>query len=382
MERTQHDRAEDAGAQAILTIDLDAIAANWRLLAARVAPSECAAVLKADAYGLGAARVAPALHRAGCRTFFVALLAEARALCPHLPADARILVLNGLVAGAEAECAAAGLIPVINSLAQLERWREESAGRGAALPLVLQVDTGMSRFGLSAAELETLAGRPALVAGLRPLLLMSHLACADTPAHEANGRQRARFAEAEAMLAAIVPGARSSLAASSGIFLDADFHGALVRPGVALYGVAPTQGEANPMHPVVRLEARCVQVRRVGAGETVGYGATFTAAHPTLVATLAVGYADGFLRAGSNRGAVAKDGTVLPILGLVSMDCITVDAGPPGSERLREGDLVELIGPTRTLADVARDAGTIPYEILTALGRRYARRYLGTENAI
>ena len=330
-------------------------------------------MLKADAYGLGADRVAPALHRAGCRTFFVALLAEARALRALLPADATILVLNGLVAGTEAECAGLDIVPVINSLAQLARWRDEAARRDAALPLALQVDTGMSRFGLSPAELDTLAGAPERAAGLRPFLLMSHLACADTPEHACNARQLARFAQ----VGAAFPGMRTSLAASSGIFLGAGFHGALVRPGAALYGVAPTAGAANPMRPVVRLDARCVQVRRIEAGETVGYGATFTAARATMVATLAAGYADGFLRAASNRGAAAFDGRLLPILGLVSMDCITVDAGPPGATALREGDLAELIGPTRTLGAVARDAGTIPYEVLTALGRRYARRYVG-----
>ncbi len=368
---------QDADASAILTIDLDAVAANWRLLAARVAPAEAAAVLKADAYGTGADRVAPVLARAGCRTFFVALLAEARALRPILPDDARVLVLNGLVAGTEAECAGQNLVPVINSLAQLERWAGEAARRGVALPLALQVDTGMSRFGLSSAELETLAGRPELVAGLHPFLLMSHLACADVPGHEANARQLRRFAEVRAMLAPLLPGIRTSLAASSGIFLEAGFYGDLVRPGAALYGVAPTRGKANPMRPVVRLEARCVQVRRIEAGETVGYGATYTAERPTAVATLAVGYADGFLRAGSNRGAAAARGKILPILGLVSMDCITVDAGPPDADTIREGDLAELVGPTRTLGHVARDADTIPYEILTALGRRYVRRYVG-----
>ena len=371
------DGGQDAGAAAILTIDLDAIAANWRLLAGRVAPAECAGVVKADAYGLGADRVARTLHRAGCRTFFVAMLAEARALRPHLAPDARILVLNGLVAGTEAECADAGVVPVINSLAQLVRWRDEAVRRGTALPLVLQVDTGMSRFGLSAAEIETLAGAPALAAGLQPSLLMSHLACADTPDHAANARQRADFERAVGLLAPVLPGIRTSLAASSGIFLGGDFHGGMVRPGAALYGVAPTVGVPNPMHPVVRLAARCVQVRRIAAGETVGYGATFTAARATAVATVAIGYADGFLRAGSNRGAVAAGGRILPILGLVSMDCITVDAGPVGDEALREGDLAELIGPARALGDVARDAGTIAYEILTSLGRRYARRYVG-----
>ena len=370
-------RLVDADAQAILTIDTAAIAANWRLLAGKAGAAECAAVVKADAYGLGVDHVAPALARAGCRSFFVALLAEARALRPHVGADAAVYVLNGLVSGTEAECAACGAIPVINSLPQLALWRAEAQRRGEALPLALQVDTGMSRFGLSPAEIDTLVAAPLLAGGLCPTLLMSHLACADTPDHAANARQRARFERACALLAPVLPGARSSLAASSGIFLGEAFHGAMVRPGAALFGVAPMRGGANPMRPVLRLEARCVQRRRIEAGDTVGYGATFTAARATIVATIATGYADGFLRAGSNQGAVACDGRKLPILGLVSMDSITVDAGPADAATPREGDMVELIGPTRTLEDVARDAGTIPYEILTSLGGRYARRIVG-----
>lgn len=376
------DTAEPTAAQAALSIDLDAIAANWRLLAARAAPAECAAVVKADAYGLGVARVAPALHRAGCRTFFVALLAEAVALRAHLPADSRILVLNGALPGTEAAHVAAGAVPVVNSLGQLAAWRAEAARRGTALPLVLQIDTGMARFGLPPSECAELAGRPELAHGLAPAILMSHLACADAPSHPANETQLARFAEAQERLAAALPGAAASLAASSGIFLGPRFHFDLVRPGAALFGVPPTASAPNPLRAVVRLEARCVQVRRIAAGDTVGYGATWTAPHPTTVATIAVGYADGFLRAGSNRGACcAKDGTILPILGLVSMDSITVDAGPVGEGGLRAGDMVEVIGPGRRLEHVARDAGTIGYEILTSLGGRYERHYLGGGDA-
>ncbi len=374
MSQTCRDSIGEAGASAILSVDLDAVAANWRLLAAMVAPAQCASVVKADAYGLGVGRVAPVLWEAGCRTFFVAILEEALRLRALLP-DAVIYVLDGPIAGTEPLHAARGIVPVINDLGQLERWRREAARRGEALRLCLQVDTGMSRFGLPGEEGARLAAAPQRAAGLAPVLLMSHLACADQPTHPANEAQRARFEAAGARLARVMAGAGRSLAASSGIFLGAAFHQAMVRPGAALFGVQPTAGVANPMRAVVDLRARVMQVRTIGAGESVGYGATFTAQRPMRVATIATGYADGYLRAGSNRGAVAARGAVLPIVGLVSMDSITVDASAVG-ETLRVGDMVELIGAARTLDAVARDAGTIGYEILTALGGRYLRRDL------
>ena len=365
----------DERASAILSIDLGAIAANWRALAERAAPAECAAVVKADAYGLGIGRVAPVLWAAGCRTFFVAILEEAVALRAVLP-EAAILVLDGPIAGTEGEYAEAGLVPVINDLGQLGRWREAGLARGEALALCLQVDTGMSRFGLPPGEVERLVEEPGLTGGLRPWLLMSHLGCADRAEDPANRVQLGRFEAAVERLGRAMAGARASLAASSGIFLGGAYHFGMVRPGAALFGVPPLAGRANPMRAVVGLQARVMQVREIGVGDFVGYGATFVAERAMRIATVAVGYADGFLRAGSNRGAVAAaDGTLLPIVGLVSMDSITVDATAMG-ERLRVGDLVELIGAHRPLEAVAADAGTIGYEILTALGARYRRRDL------
>jgi alanine racemase len=331
-------------------------------------------VVKADAYGLGISRIAPVLWAAGCRTFFVAILEEALALRALLP-DAVIHVLDGLLAGTQALHAARGIVPVINDLGQLAVWRREAARQATSLPLCLQVDTGMSRFGLPGDEMARLAAEPDRAEGLQPSLLMSHLACADQPGHEANGAQLVRFEAASRALGPVMTAAGRSLAASSGIFLGADFHHDLVRPGAALFGIAPREGEPNPMRPVVTLRARVVQVRTIEAGESVGYGATFTARGTMRIATIATGYADGFLRAGSNRGAVAWSGTTLPIVGLVSMDSITVDASALG-ERLRVGQFVELIGPDRPLEAVARDAGTIGYEILTSLGGRYHRRDL------
>ena len=367
-------------ASAILTVDLDAVSENWRSLAALAHPAECAGVVKANAYGLGLERVAPVLAAAGCETFFVAILEEGVALRGLLP-DARIFVLDGPIAGTEPVYAERRLVPVINDLGALARWREEARRCGARLPLCLQVDTGMSRFGLPPDEVDVLAGDPERTAGLRPVLLLSHLACADRPAHPSNDRQRARFGSAAARLQVAMAGARLSLAASSGVFLGAAFHLDMVRPGAALFGVPPTAGEPNPMRPVVRLQARVMQVRWIEPGESVGYGATFTAARRTRIATVAAGYADGFLRAGSNRGAVAAGGATLPIAGLVSMDSITVDATALG-ETLRPGDLVDLIGPDRPLESVASDAGTIGYEMLTALGGRFHRRDLPVTGAI
>ena len=371
--------ADPAHASTILTIDTDAVVRNWRLLAARTPTAAAAAVVKADAYGLGIARVAPALHRAGCRTFFVATVPEAvtlRGLLPD-PATATILALNGSPPGAEALCRARAIVPVVNTLAQLARWRAEASTAEAALPLALQLDTGMSRFGLPPEDAAALAAGEIAIASLRPTLLMSHLASADSPDDPANATQLARFRAARDALRPVLGPVPASLSACSGVFLGADFHFDLIRPGAALYGVhpGPAAGPANPMHPTIRLDARVAQLRRIPPGTAVGYGTTWTAPAPTRVATVACGYADGFLRSGGNRGAAAlPDATLLPIIGRISMDSITLDATTPAADGLREGDLVTLIGPGRPLDDVASDAGTIGYEILTALGRRHLRR--------
>lgn len=351
-----------ADAASILEIDLGAIVDNWRLLAARVAPGLCAAVVKADAYGLGAAKVAPALAAAGCRTFFVAQLDEALAVRAVLP-QAEIAVLNGLLAGTSRVFLDARLTPVLNDLAQIERWRR----KGQARPAILHVDTGMNRLGLPMADVARV-GDP----GFPVRAVMSHLACAEdaTPMNEA---QRQRFEAARALL----PAASASFANSSGIFLGAPYHYELARPGVALYGVNPTPGQPNPMRPTVRLLARVLQLREAAAGETVGYGATFGLERPTRIATIAAGYADGLLRSLSNRGRALAGGTTVPIVGRVSMDLITLDVTAADPAAVEPGSLVELIGSTHTVDDLAAEAGTIGYEILTSLGRRYHRVWRG-----
>jgi len=360
----------------VLTVDLDAIARNFRMLADRVQPAECAAVVKADAYGLGAAEVAPALVRAECHNFFVAQLGEGVALrrtLRRVKSNATIYVLSGLMENERALFEANGLVPCLNDLGQLENWTAFCRARGQKLPCALHIDTGMNRLGLPPAELDQLADDPKRLVGVELWLIMSHLACADETDHPMNRRQLGRFRAALDRL----PHCRASLAASSGIFLGREFLFNTVRPGVALYGANPTPGAPNPMAQVIRLQGRILQVRDVDRGETVGYGATHRFTRPRRIATVSVGYADGFLRSLSNRGSAAMGGVTAPIVGRVSMDLLTLDVSAAPPESARPGAMVELIGPSRSIDDVAAEAGTIPYEILTALGPRYERHYTG-----
>lgn len=358
-------------AGAVLEIDLAAIAENWRRLSARLgAGVSTAAVVKADAYGLGMAAVAPALAAAGCRLFFAATLDEGLAL-RRLLREAEIAVLNGLLPGTGGEFRAARLVPVLNDLAQIAAWRADAGTR--ALPAMLHVDTGMSRLGLPPAELARLAAAPEQLAELSLRAVLSHLACAEDAAHPLNAAQLAAFRAARAAL----PPAPASLAASSGIFLGPDYHFDFVRPGVALYGVNPTPAPANPMRPVVRLKGRILQVRDVDSGATVGYGAAHRMARAGRVATIAVGYADGWLRSLSHRGSAGIAGQRAPVIGRISMDLLTLDVTGIDPALVRPGDFVDLIDDEHGVDAVAAAAGTIGYEILTALGRRYHRVYRG-----
>lgn len=362
----------EAHAGARLTVDLTAIQANYRLIAARVAPAAAGAVVKADAYGLGAAMVAPALARAGCRDFFVAVLAEALRLQPLLPADARLYVLNGLQPGAEELCASAAVRPVLNSLEQAQRWRAVASARGARLAAAVQVDSGMSRLGLTPEEVDALAADAAFFEAVDVALVMSHLACADTPEAPANRGQLDRFNAAAERLA---PHAPRSLANSAGGFAASDFHGDLVRPGLALYGAEPMEGQASGLAPVVTLEARVIQVRTIPAGAGVGYGLTYVAEGPRRIATVSLGYADGWPRRLGGKAAGWFRGVRLPIAGRISMDSMSLDVTDLPAGALKEGDFIELIGREQTLEAVAAQADTVAYEILTSLGRRFARAY-------
>jgi alanine racemase len=363
----------DRHATAVLTIDLDAIVANWRTLAARLKPgARCAAVVKADAYGLGAAKVAPALQRAGCRRFVVATLDEGLALRPLLP-GADILVLSGPFAGTEHDILAADLLPVLNSPEQVAAWAAFAKRAGRRLPAAVHVDTGMSRLGLSHSQAAALAEDSAALGNLDLRLVMSHLACADEPRHPMNRRQLDAFNAARALF----PDIEGSLAASSGIFLGLDWHADWGRPGAALYGVQPTAEGPNPMVQVVRLEGRIIQLRDVDAGETVGYGATHRVSARSRLAIVAAGYADGIFRSLSNRGCGHLGENQVPLVGRVSMDLIIFDVTGLPDGVVHPGAMIDLIGPNNTVDQMARDAGTIGYEVLTALGRRYCRRYLG-----
>lgn len=357
----------------MLRIDLSALVANYAFLQRSLGAVPCAAVVKAEAYGLGAVPVARALEQAGCRHFFVAHLCEALALRPALDRRSTIFILNGLPPGGEGEAAASGLVPVLNSLEQVQAWSAEARRREVSLPGVLQVDSGMSRLGLSAAEVGRLEAAPDLLAGIEVKLVMSHLACADEPGHPANASQLQAFETLRRHL----PPAPASFANSAGILLGPDYHFDLGRPGIALYGVHPGIDRSAPLQPVVRLEASVIQTRLVEGGTGVGYGHVFTATRPMRLATLAIGYADGWLRSLSGRGYGFLDGTALPIVGRVSMDSLTLDVSAVPAERIGYGTPIELIGPHQTVDDVAGQAGTIGYEILTSLGQRYARDYVG-----
>jgi alanine racemase len=359
-----------AGA-ARLEIDLGAIVRNWRQLAARAAPARCGAPVKADAYGLGAAEVVPALARAGCQDFFFAHPGEALALRALAPA-VRLYALHGPAAAVD-EMAADGIIPSLNTPEQVAIWREAAARAGRRLPAALQVDTGMNRLGLDPADFERLARESALLDGIDVVLVFSHLACADIPGHPLNAAQLAAFRP----LRALFPGVPAALANSSGIFLGPDYCFDLVRPGAALYGINPLANAPNPMEPVVRLIAEVIQVRRVDAPASVGYGAEHAVTGPSRVATIAVGYADGYPRSlGNGRGQALVDGERVPVIGRVSMDLITLDVSSLAEHRVHPGTEAILLGPEIDPDLIGTAAGTIGYEILTRLGPRYRRVYI------
>jgi alanine racemase len=297
----------------------------------------------------------------------VAHLSEGMALRSGLDAGPMIAVLDGFAPGADEK---AGLVPVLNSLGDVLAHGAAGRSAGRAQPALLHLDTGMARLGLDAGEQVRLAADHSLLAGLDLLYVMSHLACADEPAHPLNAEQAARFARACAGL----PRLPRSFANSSGLFLGADYASDLARPGCALYGINPTPGAPNPMLPVIRLEAPILQIRDIPAGASVGYGASFVAARPSRIATIAVGYADGYLRCLSGQGVAAYRDMILPMVGRVSMDLITLDVtDAPG---IAPGDVLQLIGGTAPSPDdLAARAGTIGYEILTSLGDRYRRAY-------
>lgn len=361
-----------AGAR--LTVDLGALGRNWRSLARLDPGSDCAAVVKADAYGLGIEHAVPALARAGATTFFVAHLVEARAVRAAAP-DAVVYVLNGLPPGAGDAFAAIDARPVLGSVDEILEWTAFRASTGAGTQAAVHVDTGMTRLGLDPDQ-----ARDVLPRMPTPALLMSHLACADEPDRPETERQRALFSE----LRALKPDAPASLANSAGTLLGTTPGGALGfdlrRPGVALYGSNPIGGRPSPLEPVVRIDARVIQVREVAAGTAVGYGGAERVRRPTRLAVISFGYADGVVRAGGSEDArpgalAAVEGVPCPYVGRISMDLTAIDV-TDAPRRLDRGDWVEVLGPTIGIDALAAACGTISYEMLTGLGKRYERRFL------
>jgi alanine racemase len=355
-----------------LTIDLGAVISNYRLIQKKVTRATVGAVVKADAYGLGASRITAALAEVGCMHFFVAQLCEARAVIETAGHQSRVYVLNGLAQGEEKQCAELGAVPVLNSIDQIRRWNEHGQTLARKLSGVIQFDTGMRRLGLSADDLDAMTSQSADLAFIDVVLVMSHLACADDADAEANETQRRLFTH----YAARFPDAPRSLSNSAGAFLGAPFHNELVRAGIALYGAPAQNGTPNPMASVVTLTADIIQVRTVSHGQGVGYGLTGHVDHARRIAAIPVGYADGWPRRLGNRGCAFLAGVKVPIVGRISMDSMLLDVSAVPEFSARPGAPVELLGPCQSLADVAGDAETIPYEILSQLGSRYARHYL------
>lgn len=358
-----------------LTIDLEAFADNWRALRDKLHEannkSECGAVIKADAYGITIEKAVETLSKAGCQTYFVATPEEGIAV-RNLDAKAAIYILNGLISDSSNYYINNDLRPIINSLSEIKEWAENGNGNPAAL----HIDTGMNRLGLREEEARELAENKTLVGNLNLSLLMSHLVCGDTPRSLMNGCQLTSFQE----ICSLFPNVRRSLCNSAGIFHGSAFHMDLARPGIALYGGAALKDHAtdNPMRPVVKAEGRILQIREVKEFESVGYGAAEVVEGDRIIATVAAGYADGYMRrSGSStkeKGAYAFiHGQRVPLVGRVSMDLIAIDVSDVADAK--RGDYVELFGPNISISELARHAGTIDYEFFTGLGKRYARHY-------
>ncbi|TPW33413.1 alanine racemase [Martelella alba] len=368
-------------APARLTVDLGAIVDNWKTMRALSGNARTAAVLKADAYGLGVEDVGAALYEAGARDFFVAVPEEGATLRNYAP-DARIFVLSGMWPGSEHFFFEAELVPVLISAEQIAFFMGAIAEFGD-LPCALQVDTGFNRLGLSVEEAIELAEDTSRPASFSPVLILSHLACGDDAAHPMNRQQL----EAFRVVTAAFEGIEASLSASAGIFLGSEYHFDLTRPGIALYGGDSAPGTSAKLKNVVTAEARILQVREAKAGTTVSYGCTLTLDRDSRLAIVSAGYADGFHRAQSGSGVPLRDagrpggygfiaGHKVPVAGRITMDLTIFDVTDVPESAIRAGDYIELIGPHVPVDVAAEAAGTIGYELLTSLGLRYQRRYI------
>ncbi len=368
-----------------LTVDLGALVENWRDLARRSGKARASAVVKADAYGLGIEDVGETLYAAGARDFFVATADEGATLRLYAP-EARIFVLSGIWPGMERRFFENDLVPVIASEEQLTFWMSVLSDYGD-YPCALQVDTGFNRLGLPMDDAIALADDVSRPASFAPVLVMSHLACGDDPSNAMNGQQLEAFRK----VSAAFEGIEASLANSAGIFLGADYHFDLTRPGIATYGGETVPGMANPMRPVATAEARIIQTRSVKAGETVGYGRALQLTRDSRLAIVSAGYADGYMRSQSSAGVPLRQtgiagghgfiaGHKVPVAGRITMDLTIFDVTDLPENLVRAGDYVELFGSNISVDEAARAAGTIGYEMLTSMGLRHERRYISEEN--
>lgn len=365
-----------------LTIDLDALAENWRMLARASGKARTGAAVKGDGYGLGIEAVVPALYDAGCRDMFVATPDEGM-LARQFAPEARIFVLAGVWPGVEAQFFSHDLVPVLVSEEQIACW-SNAVAFDEERPCALMVDTGMNRLGLSVDEALALAGDPTRPASFSPVLLLSHLACASDPSHPLNRQQLQSFQT----LAKAYEGVDSSLANSAGIQLGAEYHFDLTRPGIAIYGGEAIDGVRNPALPVMTAETRILQIRHAKAGEPVSYGATHVLTRDSRLAIVSTGYADGYHRSMSGSGIPLRQevrqggfgfvaGRRVPVAGRITMDLTIFDVTDVPEAEVRAGDYIELFGRNIPVDEAARAGGTIGYELLTSLGNRYQRAYIG-----
>ncbi len=362
-----------------VTVDLGAIQRNWQSLRRTLgSDTECGAVIKANAYGLGAGPVSRVLYAGGCRSYFVATVDEGITARRHLEASAEIYVLGGFRPGGEIDCVTHRLIPVLFTLEQMHCWRSVSSRNQA--PCAIKIDTGMTRLGLDVEMFYHLCQERQLLLECHPTLFMSHLACADDSSHPQNMSQLQCFQRAAKLIRSLIPGIRLSLANSSGICLGTDWHFDLVRPGAAIYGVNPQPGKANIVEHVVQLHLPIIQVRDIRPGASVGYGATYKVARPSRLAVVMGGYADGIHRTLGNRRLGLLAGIQVPVAGRISMDSTSFDITEVPSEQVPEEGRgsIQLLGDQLTVDDVGAAGGTLGYEVLTSLGDRYQHRYINS----
>jgi alanine racemase len=351
---------------------MGALAANYQLFQEKTGQGcNVSGVVKANAYGLGLKPVVEKLTNLGCPQFFVATLDEAIAL-RDFNKTSPVAVLGGLFKGAEKEYLAHNIVPVLNCPDDIQRWHTLATEKETSLPAILHFDTGMNRLGLSEKETYDLIESLEILDNIDVQYIMSHFVNADEKEDPITQKQAAAFAK----IGEHFPNVRKSLANSPGLFRDETYHYDLVRPGFSLYGGNPTPETNNPVRPVVTLSARILQIRECKIGDSVGYGASHVFDRATQTATLALGYADGFLRSASNKAKVYWQGEACPVIGRVSMDLMTIDLSGITTRMPREGDAIEILGPYQSVDDLAAAAGTIGYEILTSLGPRYKRIYL------